>query len=152
MFFILNTYFCDKNGFLPFKFGYLAKIENLTLGLFFKPIFVDNIFNNFPNNTEWVRNMNMSFQSKIMIIKNISNGSVVQSLIHNLSANSDQFIITGNSIYSPHYSTCRVVCFSNVVCFYRAYGCLSWEYSRILCLRPHVMRWVRCMSVSLLVE
>ena len=24
-FFMLNTYFCDKNGLLPFKFGYVAK-------------------------------------------------------------------------------------------------------------------------------
>ena len=30
-FLMVNTYFCDKNGLLPFNFGYQAKIENLTL-------------------------------------------------------------------------------------------------------------------------
>ena len=43
-FFMLNNYFFDKNGLLPFNFGYVAKIDNLTLSLFFPPIFIDKIF------------------------------------------------------------------------------------------------------------
>ena len=33
-FFILNIYFCDKNILLPLNFGYVAKMENLTLSTF----------------------------------------------------------------------------------------------------------------------
>ena len=36
--FIINTYFCDKNGLLPFNFGYVAKIENLNLSSFTLPL------------------------------------------------------------------------------------------------------------------
>ena len=68
-FFMLNTYFCDKNGLLPFNFGYAAKIENLTLTSFFQPIFIDKIFSRI-SYQKCARNMNISFQSKIMIIKN----------------------------------------------------------------------------------
>ena len=39
-FFMLNTYFCDKNGLLPFNFGRIAKIENQT----FLPILMAKIF------------------------------------------------------------------------------------------------------------
>ena len=31
---MLNNYFCDKNGLLPFDFGYVAKIENVILSSF----------------------------------------------------------------------------------------------------------------------
>ena len=34
-FFILNTKFCYKNGFLPFNYSYIALIQNLTLNPFF---------------------------------------------------------------------------------------------------------------------
>ena len=53
-FFTLNTYFCDKNGLLPFNFGYVAKIENLTLSSFFLPIFINNIFSRI-SYRNWVR-------------------------------------------------------------------------------------------------
>ena len=40
-FFMLNTYFCDKNGLLPLNFGSIAKVENLTLSPFFLQIDTD---------------------------------------------------------------------------------------------------------------
>ena len=42
-FFMANTYFCDKNGFLPFNFDYIAKTESS----FFLPIAIDKIFSRF---------------------------------------------------------------------------------------------------------
>ena len=59
-----------------FNFGYVAKIENLTLSSFSLPIFIDKIFSRV-SYRNWVqaRNMNMSSHSKIMIIKNILNSS-----------------------------------------------------------------------------
>ena len=66
-FLMFNTYFCDKNGLLPFNFGFVAKIKNLLLSAFF---LLTKFSVGFHIETEWARNMNMSFQSKIMIIKN----------------------------------------------------------------------------------
>ena len=43
-FFMLNTYFCDKNGLHLINFGYVAKIENEPEAHFFLPIFIDKIF------------------------------------------------------------------------------------------------------------
>ena len=43
-FFMLNTYFCDKNGLLPLNIGSVAKIENLTLSPFALQILTDKIF------------------------------------------------------------------------------------------------------------
>ena len=40
----ITTKCFDKNGLFPFKFGYLAKIENLTLSSFFLPEFIDKSF------------------------------------------------------------------------------------------------------------
>ena len=43
-FFMLNTYFWDKNGLLLLNFGYVAKIDNLSLSpFFFLQILTDNI-------------------------------------------------------------------------------------------------------------
>lgn len=38
-----GTYFCNKNGLLPLNFGYVAKMETLTLSPFFQEILTDKI-------------------------------------------------------------------------------------------------------------
>ena len=74
-FFMLNTSFCDKNGLLPFNFGYVVKIESLILSSFFLPIFIDKIFSRVLYRN-WVSlKRECHFKIKIMIMKKISNSS-----------------------------------------------------------------------------
>ena len=68
-FFLLNTYFSDKNGLHLINFGSVAKIENESEAHFFLPIFIDKIFIRV---LYLARNMTVSFQSKIMIMKKFS--------------------------------------------------------------------------------